>query len=328
MNIPDKVNGEFYDASEFTQFKNETENAILSSNQALASSSTQLKQALARYASNGNSFTDNGVANSYNLIPKGNNDTLTTYRDGDVLRFIAGNSNTGASTLAINGLGNRSIKKNIFSDDVSAGDITAGGIYSVYYSLAQDAFELISVSSSSLNGIVLTSIDMTNGGANDLNNIDITWQAVWDAYDYVKIFLDDVNVSNDGQFAFALSSDAGSTWKQFDGLTKEAISWTQTSLGLSDVFRGSAEINLNSRIKTPILIDFSAFKNGSTVDSGNMQGFAFDYAGTTLSNSALISAWRGWDTGSDGLNGHLLRFTHEVGNFTSGTLKIVGYKNP
>ncbi len=170
MDLPDKNNGDIYDASEWVQFKNEVENAILSSNQALSSSSVQLKQALARYANNGASYTDNGASNAYNLITKGNNDTLTAYRDGDRFTFVAGNTNTGTSLLSINGLGTRTIKKNGFSENLSSGDIVAGNLYSVYYNLASDFFELSNnVMCLPLTGGTLTGTLTLNGAIVQLN---------------------------------------------------------------------------------------------------------------------------------------------------------------
>ena len=333
MNIPDKANNvDTYEAPEFNEFKNEVQNTILSSNQALASSSTQLKQALARYASNGASFTENGSANAYNLIAIGNNDILTTYRDGDCFTFIAGNVNTGSSTLSINGLGTRTIKKNGFANDLSGGEIQAGSVYLVFYSLSQDFFELVSFGQSALTGIVLQEYDMTNAGANDLNNIDITWLSAWDSFDYVEAVISDAKCSNTGQMAWALSSDSGATWESFDGSTYESLGWSDTNFGgnANQVFDARMRMVINSVKKTTECIDYSAYLEGvnpNDSDNGKL-GYAFNYSGTILTGATQGNRWDGWYTGSTGLNGYLLRFTHEVGNFTSGTLKLIGYKYP
>jgi hypothetical protein len=328
MNIPDKTTGNVYSGAEFTQFKNETENAILSTGQSLVANSVQLKQAMARYASSGASYTENGIANAYTLIAKGSFDKVSSYQDGQIFIFVAGNSNTGSSQISISGLPSKDIKKNGFSLSLLGGEIIAGNIYSVYYSISADAFELISISSNGISGVLLSSYDMTNSGANDLNNIDINWDISWDAYDYCNFIIINAEASNDGRLAWALSSDSGSTWEQFAGNTKEAMGWSSDNIGLGDTFTAKMELALNNSLKAPHCSRIAS-KNRTLNGSNNMpQGITFDYSGTTLPNNSSANVWQGWDTGSNGLNGYMLRLAHEVGNFTSGTLKVIGYKYP
>jgi len=188
---------------------------------------------------------------------------------------------------------------------------------------------LINFSSLSQNGVKLYDIDMTNGGANDLNNIDIAWQGSWDAYDYIEVIIDDAESSNTGQVAFALSSDGGSTWEQFSGSANESVSWTGTTLGSGEIFSGVMSMYLNTRHKVPMCKEFNcesaSIKDASTA---SYQGVVFNYNGTSLSSPNDSDKWNGWLTPSNGLSTYTLRFTHEVGNFTSGTLKIIGYTNP
>lgn len=142
MNIPDKITSDNYTASEFTQFKNETQNAITSSGQSLTGNAIQLKQALARYSANGSSGTDSGSANAYIWAPIGNNDKVTALIDGQSFTLIAGNSNTGASTLTVQGLAAKNIRKSGYSSPVEEFDITAGNVYTFFYSSSNDQFEL------------------------------------------------------------------------------------------------------------------------------------------------------------------------------------------
>jgi hypothetical protein len=143
MNIPDKVVDDQYLSSEFTEFKNEVQNAETSSGQALASNSIQLKQAMARYASGGASYTDSGIADAYSLEPLNAFDKINVYRHGDMLAFKAGNDNTGASTLAVSGVGSAPILKNGLADPLIAGDIRAGKIYEVFYDSSSASWELL-----------------------------------------------------------------------------------------------------------------------------------------------------------------------------------------
>lgn len=72
---------------------------------------------------------DTGEANAYvlSLSP-----ALDAYITGMPICFNAENANTGASTIDINGLGTKTIKKN-GSEDLSIGDILAGQIVTVIY---------------------------------------------------------------------------------------------------------------------------------------------------------------------------------------------------
>lgn len=73
---------------------------------------------------------DTGAADAYAiaLTP-----AITAYAAGQTFRFLAGNANTGASTLAVSGLAAKTIKKNGNSTDLAAGDIPANAIVTVCY---------------------------------------------------------------------------------------------------------------------------------------------------------------------------------------------------
>lgn len=332
MDLPDKITGDQYLATEFTEFKNELINLILASGQTATSNSIQIKQAVARMASNGATHTENGSVNALNLVAIGTNDIITAYRDGDMFTFIAGTSNTGSATLKIQGLTAKSVKINGFADNVASGDIIAGRVYSALYSLSNDAFELIALSNlrgpfDGSNGTVLTTIDMTNGGANDLNVISVTWQSAWDSYDYVKIIISNGVTSNQGQIGFVIASTGTpSTYLQLLGVTSEALSWTNGSV---NKFSGDCELALQSRTKQIIFNSFGFGAGSYKVGSPGNKGMRMDYNGTSLSGSNDCTDWNSWDTNNSfGLDGFILSFVHDVGNFTNGTLKIIGYNYP
>ena len=66
---------------------------------------------------------------------------ITAYTAGQMLSFKAGVANTGASTLNVNGLGAKEIKKN-GSADLAANDIKSGQVVTVIYDGTQ--FQMIS----------------------------------------------------------------------------------------------------------------------------------------------------------------------------------------
>ena len=58
---------------------------------------------------------------------------IASYTTGLKCAFSAANNNTGAVTIAINGLGAKTIKKNSGADDLEANDLISGGIYEIAY---------------------------------------------------------------------------------------------------------------------------------------------------------------------------------------------------
>jgi len=76
-----------------------------------------------------NYATDSGAADAYVISPA---PAITAYKAGRAFTFIAGNTNTGASTLNVSGLGVKSIVKN-GSTALAAGDITSGRLVTVRY---------------------------------------------------------------------------------------------------------------------------------------------------------------------------------------------------
>jgi hypothetical protein len=86
---------------------------------------------------------------------------LTSYVAGQTFRFVAANTNTGAVTINVNGLGAKSITKN-GTNALSAGDLTANAAYQITYDGTQ--FQL---SGARFNGGTITS-DITMSGASDI----------------------------------------------------------------------------------------------------------------------------------------------------------------
>lgn len=142
MQIPDKTTGDTLTGAEFTELKNEVKNSIEKSGLTSTTGSTQLQQAIARSSSRGNVYADSGAADAYVLTAVGSQEQPSALLDGLTVIFEAGNTNTGASTVNVAGLGAKSIKKNGYADDVTAGDITAGLKYFLIYDSSEDAWEL------------------------------------------------------------------------------------------------------------------------------------------------------------------------------------------
>jgi hypothetical protein len=95
---------------------------------------------------------DTGAANAYEIALS---PALTAYIAGQVFRFKALATNTGASTIDINGLGAKSITSELGAA-LDAGNIAAGGIYSIVYDGTQ--FQLNATEATEENN-ALTAVD-------------------------------------------------------------------------------------------------------------------------------------------------------------------------
>jgi len=91
---------------------------------------------------NGNAYTDSGSVNTYVLTKIGNRINLDEYGNLSEVRFIAGNTNTAASTVNIDGLGVKNIKKDNGDIDLVGGEIIANRLYTLVYVSAKDVFVL------------------------------------------------------------------------------------------------------------------------------------------------------------------------------------------
>lgn len=123
-----KVDGNTVGSAEWNQLS-DVDNLISTSG--LTPSTSNLEQiaiASARYSSAGNFYTDGGTANTYVLSPVSpfkSSVSATSgegYFNGMVIRFRAGNANTGASTVNVNGAGVKNLKK-ADGTDLTTGDI-------------------------------------------------------------------------------------------------------------------------------------------------------------------------------------------------------------
>jgi len=126
--ITSKVNGNQVGADEWNQLADY--NALISSSRQTPSTSdtNQSSIAAASYASGGQFYLDIGTENSYVLntvLPfKAPVNATLTYFVGMIIKFRAGNANTGASTVNVNSAGVKNLKKEDGITDLDVGDIS------------------------------------------------------------------------------------------------------------------------------------------------------------------------------------------------------------
>lgn len=123
-----KIDGNTVGASEWNQLA-DVDNFVISSGQTPSTSNLeQLGIGSARYSSGGQFFTDSGTANAYVLSPVSpfkspvSSGAGEGYFNGMIISFRAGNANSGASTVNVNGAGVKNLKK-ADGTDVATGDI-------------------------------------------------------------------------------------------------------------------------------------------------------------------------------------------------------------
>jgi len=134
----------------------------------LDSNFSQLTTAVNNAVTFSNYAADSGTANSYAIAFS--SPTTVSYTAGLTLQFLAGNTNTGASTLNVNGLGAQTIVGPTGSA-LTAGAIVAGTVISVVYN--GTAFQLVGLTtnSSSLTSPVTISAPSSGNVALTVNGV-------------------------------------------------------------------------------------------------------------------------------------------------------------
>lgn len=122
----------------------ELQNAVESAGLTLSELNlNQLGETLAIYAATSDFYTDSGSVNSHVLSPIGSRQAPPSLTDGVRVRFIAGNTNTGASTVNLNTIGVKDLVEQ--SAALPSGRILAGSVIEAVYVLASDKFEITSI---------------------------------------------------------------------------------------------------------------------------------------------------------------------------------------
>lgn len=140
QDLNDKVTGGSLTATEWNEVPSELQNVIEALGQTLSSGDlNQLGKAIASYVAEGQVYTDSGAANAYALGAISGKQGAVRYAVGTTVVFSPANTNTGASTVNVNGLGVKAIER--FGSAIRAGDIEAGSFVRLRYDGA--AFQVV-----------------------------------------------------------------------------------------------------------------------------------------------------------------------------------------
>ena len=191
--------------------------------------------------------TDSGSANTYAiaLTP-----AVTAYVAGQVFHFKAANASSGASTLNVNALGAKNIKKKN-DQDIAAGDIEQNAIVSVIYD--GTSFQMLSqlgTSAGSMSSFTLTGDSGSNQTINDGNTVDV---AGGTGIDTVVGATDTVTVAIDATVPQLATTNT------FTGVNRNALTADND---------GSFDMNANNNFKcTPsgnFALTFTNFADGQS----------------------------------------------------------------
>jgi len=190
---------------------------------------------------------DTGSANAYAiaLTP-----AVTAYVAGQVFHFKAGNASSGASTLNVNALGTKNIKKKN-DQAIAAGDIEEDAIVSVIYD--GTSFQMLSqlgTSAGSMSSFTLTGDSGSNQTINDGNTVDV---AGGTGIDTVVGATDTVTVAIDATVPQLATTNT------FTGVNRNALTADND---------GSFDMNANNNFKcTPsgnFALTFTNFADGQS----------------------------------------------------------------
>ena len=143
--LNDKLTGGTLSAAEWNQVPGEIQAVIEALGQVLSGSDlNQLGKALTGYAGAATWYADSGIADAYVLSAVGDKQgpaSLDVNHDGLLIRFVPGNNNTGATTVNVNGIGLKDIKRED-GGNLSAADLSTGRDAWIRWDFSADDFVL------------------------------------------------------------------------------------------------------------------------------------------------------------------------------------------
>lgn len=148
QDLNDKITGGTLTATEWNEVPSEIQAVIEGINQTLTSGDlNQLGKAIAGYAANGTFYVESGVADAYLLSVVGSKQRAPTLTNGFTINFVAGNSNTGASTINVAGLGVKNLKTkggdSLPAEYLQQGDLVAARFDGVSFIVAKGSSDFV-----------------------------------------------------------------------------------------------------------------------------------------------------------------------------------------
>lgn len=139
QDLTGKITGSTLTAAEWNQLPQEVQNVITALGITLGSGDlNQLGKAIAGYVAGGSYYVDSGAVNTLVLSPVGSKQSPASYFDGMRVDVKPANTNTGAATVNVNGLGVKNI-----TDTGVGGELEADVDTALRYNNGTGEFEII-----------------------------------------------------------------------------------------------------------------------------------------------------------------------------------------
>ena len=279
-----KIDGNTVGAGEWNQLA-DVDNLVINSGQTPSTSNLdQLAIASARYSSGGQFFTDSGTANAYVLSPVSpfkspvSSGAGEGYFNGMIIRFRAGNANSGASTVNVNSAGVKNLKK-ADGSDVATGDIlTTRDVAFRYDGTNFIKVENVNPATNTIQGIsyINNRVKVVNDGTNPNDTIGFV-AGTFITSSGIQIYLPTIRkkIQSTGSWT------AGDTNNGLD-----------TGARVANTFYRTFVIQNNTSGAYDILFSVSA--TSPTVPSGYTNLGIMDYA-LIRTNASNIIAFSSWD---------------------------------
>ena len=279
-----KIDGNTVGASEWNQLA-DVDNFVISSGQTPATSNLeQLGIGSARYSSGGQFFTDSGTANAYVLTPVSpfkspvSSGAGEGYFNGMIIRFRAGNANSGASTINVNSAGVKNLKKADGTDVVTGDILTTRDVAFRYDGTNFIKVENVNPATNTIQGIsyINNRVKVVNDGTNPNDTIGFV-AGTFITSSGIQIYLPTIRkkIQSTGSWT------AGDTNNGLD-----------TGARVANTFYRTFVIQNNTSGAYDILFSISA--TSPTVPSGYTNLGIMDYA-LIRTNSSNIIAFSRWD---------------------------------
>jgi hypothetical protein len=191
-----------------------------------------IKITMAKDAQN-QTYTAGTVGGTGDAITLTNSPVVAAYATNQRFTFKAGAANTGATTLNVDGLGAKNVKKmrNGALSALVANDIISGGMYDVWYDGTQ--FQIKGLEEGPFTSGALVYLDTKTASGSPTLDFTSLMSSTYD--DYVLIYENVVPATSGAKLLVLLSSDNGATWMSTNyvsGFSKAPAS-TGTPSGVS-----------------------------------------------------------------------------------------------
>lgn len=245
--------------------------------------------------------------------------TPAAYSEYMIVTGTVAGASVGSDTLNVNGLGGKTIKKNGGADNLSAGDLVSGGVYTFIYDGTD--FQLISGSGGGSSDF----LGRTTGASGATVDVEV---GTWANYAAIQVFVEHLVPANNGTQLYVRLKAGGSYQSSgyhysYDGYLDDgspAASSGQSNSG-AQILIGSAKVRKNSgdSFATTITI----YNPGNATRDKNIvfTGFYGSAVGGITENFMGGGAYQG---GTGALTG--IRFLMASGNISTMDYTVIGLK--